>query len=64
MVVVSVADHIRDDNSGAAELFPKLTEQNVTSKPVGTVLPRTVETLQADTGLVEFERPEINGIIA
>jgi signal transduction histidine kinase len=56
VIVVNAADHIRDYNSSAAELFPKLTEQNVIGKPVGTVLPRIVETLQADTGLIELER--------
>jgi signal transduction histidine kinase len=56
VIVVNAADHIRDYNDGATELFPELIEQNAIGKPIGTVLPRIVESLQADTGLIELER--------
>ena len=56
VIVVNAADHVRDYNDGAAELFPELREQNAIGKPIGTVLPRIVESLQADTGLIELER--------
>jgi len=58
VIALNADDHIRDYNNSAAELFPELTGQDVIGKPIGTVLPTIVESLRADTAVVELERQE------
>ena len=58
VIVLNADDHIRDYNNSAAELFPELTGQDVIGKPIGTVLPTIVESLRADTAVVELKRQE------
>jgi len=58
VIALNADDHIRDYNNSAAELFPELTGQDVIGKPIGTVLPTIVESLRADTAVVELKRQE------